>query len=117
MSERVSATAVGRRLRRARVAAGLSQRQLAEPGMSYAYYSRIEAGDRLPSVRALRKLAPKLHVSVSWLETGKDDASYELARWILVDENQQVLLKGRPLLLARRVLAESVGDATSRARR
>lgn len=39
---------------------------------SHAYISRIEAGARQPSVRALRKLAAKLNVSVEWLETGED---------------------------------------------
>ncbi len=48
---------VGERLNRLRRERGLSQRELAEPGVSYAYISRIEAGTRNPSVKALRKLA------------------------------------------------------------
>jgi tetratricopeptide (TPR) repeat protein len=40
--------------------------------VSYAYISRIEAGARTPSVKALRKLAQKLGVSVEYLETGRD---------------------------------------------
>src|SRR6266567_1038323 len=64
--------AVGQRLRRLRQERGLSQRQLASPGVSYAYISRIEAGARRPSVKALRQLAPKLGVSVEYLETGRD---------------------------------------------
>lgn len=63
---------VGDRLREARLRAGLSQRSLSEPGCSYAYISRIEAGARSPSVKVLRKLAPKLGVSVVWLETGHE---------------------------------------------
>ncbi len=63
---------VGQRLRRLRHERGLSQRQLASPGVSYAYISRIEAGARRPSVKALRQLAPKLGVSVEYLETGRD---------------------------------------------
>src|SRR5438128_4006256 len=43
-------------------------------GVSYAYISRIEAGVREPSVKALRKLAEKLGVSVEQLETGKPTA-------------------------------------------
>src|SRR3989441_2783417 len=62
---------VGERLRRLRSAKGLSQRELASPGVSYAYISRIEAGARTPSVKALRQLASKLGVSVEQLETGK----------------------------------------------
>lgn len=64
------AEAVGRRLREARVNAGLSQRQLAFPGCSAAYISRLEAGDRVPSLQLLRKLATKLRVDESYLATG-----------------------------------------------
>ena len=63
---------VGERLRRLRRAKALSQRELASPGVSYAYISRIEAGARTPSVKALRVLAKKLGVSVDYLETGRD---------------------------------------------
>jgi len=63
---------VGQRLRRLRLERGLSQRELACPGVSYAYISRIEAGARQPSVKALRKLAGKLNLSAAYLETGSD---------------------------------------------
>jgi transcriptional regulator with XRE-family HTH domain len=63
---------IGARLKRLRLAGGLSQRDLASLGVSYAYISRIEAGARHPSVKALRLLAPKLGVSVEYLETGSD---------------------------------------------
>ncbi len=66
---------VGIRLHRLRLERGLSQRDLAAPGVSYAYISRIEAGARQPSVKALRKLAAKLSVSVEYLETGSDLSS------------------------------------------
>jgi transcriptional regulator with XRE-family HTH domain len=66
------AETIGQRLRRLRHERGLSQRELASPGVSYAYISRIEAGARRPSVKALRQLAPKLGVSVEYLETGRD---------------------------------------------
>src|SRR6266511_2428830 len=67
-----SAESVGARLKRLRLQRGFSQRDLSSPGVSYAYISRIEAGARTPSVKALRKLAQKLGVSVEYLETGKD---------------------------------------------
>jgi transcriptional regulator with XRE-family HTH domain len=63
---------VGARLKRLRLQQGFSQRDLSSPGVSYAYISRIEAGARTPSVKALRKLAQKLGVSVEYLETGRD---------------------------------------------
>jgi tetratricopeptide (TPR) repeat protein len=63
---------VGARLKRLRLQRRLSQRDLSSPGVSYAYISRIEAGARTPSVKALRKLAQKLGVTVEYLETGRD---------------------------------------------
>jgi transcriptional regulator with XRE-family HTH domain len=63
---------LGDRVRRLREERGLSQRDLSEPGISYAYISRIEAGVRNPSEKALRMLASKLGVSPLYLETGSD---------------------------------------------
>ena len=63
---------IGQRLRRLRTERRLSQRELASPGVSYAYISRIEAGTRQPSVKALRMLARKLGVSADYLETGSE---------------------------------------------
>lgn len=63
---------IGQRIRRLRLELGLSQRALSEPGVSYAYISRIESGTREPSVKAIRKIARKLGVSPDYLETGVD---------------------------------------------
>ncbi|MHB8469022.1 MAG: helix-turn-helix domain-containing protein [Gaiellaceae bacterium] len=63
---------IGQRLKRLRLEQSLSQRELAAPGVSYAYISRLEAGTRQPSVKALRKLAVKLGVTADYLETGAD---------------------------------------------
>jgi transcriptional regulator with XRE-family HTH domain len=62
--------AVGRRLKEARLAAGMSQRALSLPGCSSAYISRLEAGDRVPSLQLLRKLAQKLGVDEEYLARG-----------------------------------------------
>jgi tetratricopeptide (TPR) repeat protein len=67
-----AAETIGQRLRRLRTERRLSQRELSSPGVSYAYISRIEAGTRQPSVKALRMLARKLGVSADYLETGSD---------------------------------------------
>src|SRR5206468_6615692 len=72
VSQASSAETIGARLKRLRLQRGLSQRDLSSPGVSYAYISRIEAGARTPSVKALRKLSQKLGVSVEYLETGRD---------------------------------------------
>ena len=97
-------SSVGERIRERRLALGLSQRDLASEGVSYAYISRLEANTRRPSVRALRKLAVKLGVSVHWLETGEDDPAEELARIVL--DHRAGPLPPRAHTLARRLLRE-----------
>lgn len=66
------AAAVGRRVRDARVRAGLSQRGLAFPGCSPAYVSRVEAGERVPSAQVLAELARRLGVTGEYLATGAE---------------------------------------------
>lgn len=83
---------IGQRLRRLRSERGLSQRELAEPGVSYAYISRIEAGTRQPSVKALRKLARKLGISASYLETGLEISEEEQREMRLADAELEVRL-------------------------
>jgi tetratricopeptide (TPR) repeat protein len=62
--------AVGRRLREARIAAGLTQRDLSFEGCTPAYVSRIEAGARVPSLQVLREFGKRLGVSAEYLATG-----------------------------------------------
>jgi tetratricopeptide (TPR) repeat protein len=68
-----SPAAVGQRLKDARERAGLSQRQLSFSGCSPAYISRIESGDRIPSLQLLRELGKRLGVSEDYLATGAVD--------------------------------------------
>lgn len=64
--------AVGRRVREARDAAGLSQRELAFPGCSSAYISRIERGERIPSLQVMREIARRTGVSEQALAFGQE---------------------------------------------
>ena len=66
---------VGARIKRLREEAGMSQRELADglDRVTSAYISRIEAGTRQPSLRALWEIASKLGVTALWLETGSDE--------------------------------------------
>jgi tetratricopeptide (TPR) repeat protein len=66
--------AVGRRLRKSRNAAGLTQRELSFEGCTAAYVSRIEVGARVPSLQILREFARRLGVSLEYLATGRLDA-------------------------------------------
>ena len=60
------------RLARLRHEQNLSQRALSAPGITYAYISRLEANQRVASLKAIRLLAKKLGVSALYLETGQD---------------------------------------------
>src|SRR5205823_5647639 len=60
---------LGRRLREARERAGLSQRDLAFPGCTNAYISRIESGNRIPSLQVIHEFARRLGVSPQYLAT------------------------------------------------
>jgi transcriptional regulator with XRE-family HTH domain len=96
---------VGERIRARRLELGLSQRKLATEGVTYAYISRIESNERQPSLRALRKIAPTLGVSVYWLETGNPDPAEQLARLVL--EHPGEPLPARATGLARLILRGS----------
>ncbi len=62
---------IGPRLKRLRVARGLTQKELGEPRYTHAYVSTIEAGRRHPSREALEHFAAKLGVDVEELSTGR----------------------------------------------
>jgi transcriptional regulator with XRE-family HTH domain len=61
---------LGRRLRETREAAGLSQRELSFPGCTAAYISRIEKGERVPSLQLIREFAVRLGVSEAFIAYG-----------------------------------------------
>src|SRR5436309_3448779 len=109
---------VGARLKRLRVERGLSQRDLSSPGVSYAYISRIEAGARTPSVKALRKLSQKLGVSVEYLETGTDIREVDDRELRLADAELELRLsndvsEAERKLESIRAEAEAAGDRVS----
>lgn len=80
MSNAVSNETVGTRIRRVRQSQGLSQRAIASEGITFAYISRIESGDRDPSIKALFKIAEKLQVSALYLLTGTDHTECPLCQ-------------------------------------
>jgi transcriptional regulator with XRE-family HTH domain len=111
---------VGARLRRLRVERALSQRELSAPGVSYAYISRIEAGARRPSVKALRMLARKLGVSPEYLETGSEIRDTERRELRLADAELRLRLDDADVAVEdlEEILAESeaLGDAVAATR-
>ena len=62
---------IGSRLKRLRLAKGLTQKELASPSYTHSYVSTIEAGRRRPSRTALEHFAGKLGVGVEELLTGQ----------------------------------------------
>jgi tetratricopeptide (TPR) repeat protein len=111
---------VGARLKRLRVERALSQRDLSSPGVSYAYISRIEAGARRPSVKALRMLARKLGVSPENLETGSEIRDTERRELRLADAELRLRLDQDDVHVAdlEEILteSESLGDAVAATR-
>ena len=71
---------VGSRLFAARGAAGLSQRELSFPGCSAAYISRIERGERVPSLQVMRELARRIGVTEAHLAHGQERLATEVAQ-------------------------------------
>ena len=76
MEHTVDAVAIGRRVRELRAQRGLSQAQLAGPGVSASYASLIESGRRQPSQAVLEGLARALGTTVEYLRHGALAASY-----------------------------------------
>src|ERR1051325_11572226 len=105
VSEGSSVETIGARLKRLRLQRGFSQRDLSSPGVSYAYISRIEAGARTPSVKALRMLAAKLGVSVEYLETGRDIRDTDARELELADAELELRLNDDTAGAERRLLA------------
>jgi transcriptional regulator with XRE-family HTH domain len=68
----VQEESLAQRIFRLRTERGLTQREISRPGVSYAYVSRIEKGERTPSLRAIRLLADGIGVTPEYLETGRD---------------------------------------------
>ena len=64
-------TGLGTRLRQLRVAAGLTQSDLAGDRVSKEYVSQIERGKTRPTKQTLSWIADRLEVDVSYLETGQ----------------------------------------------
>lgn len=75
----LDATAIGKRILKARSDKGISQKELADQVLALGldavritspYISRIERGERLPSTRVLAGIATVLGSTVDYLETG-----------------------------------------------
>src|SRR6476619_4854302 len=71
-----SSSGLGTRLRQLRVAAGLTQSDLAGDRFSKEYVSQIERGKTRPTPQTLAWIAERLGVDTSYLETGQSWDEY-----------------------------------------
>lgn len=106
--------AVGQRLRESRERAGLSQRQLSFEGCSPAYISRIEAGERIPSLQLLREMGRRLGVSEDWLATGLDRDVLSEDRTLL---DAEIALRFNEIDTADTLYTQALDSATTSAER
>jgi tetratricopeptide (TPR) repeat protein len=103
---------VGERLRRLREEQGLSQVDVAGPGVTGAYISRIERGERHPSVNAMRVIARNLGVTLAYLETGRELGDAEERELKLSDAELQLRL-GSDLAELEPTLRQVLQEATA----
>lgn len=97
---------VGARIREARERAGLSQRQLAGEDCTPAYVSRLELGQRVPSIQLLRRLGRRLGVDADFLATGEEPHGNDRA--LLLDA--EVALRLDDSVTARRLYERALAD-------
>ncbi|MET9603364.1 helix-turn-helix domain-containing protein, partial [Streptomyces sp. NPDC006459] len=120
--------AFGHRLKKLRLAQGLSQTALAGEGMSTGYLSRLESGARQPTDRAVGYLADRLGLQSSDFEepatgslahaltlassTGSPDAVVALRRALAAEAHESPVLRWQALWLLARA-ARVQGDHTT----
>ena len=91
LSKTIDPVLLGRRIRAARVAAGLTQTELSKGLASAAYFSRIESGDRRPDAPLLESIAAKLHVPLEELLSGV--SRDQVAEWELERDYAELALQ------------------------
>ncbi len=110
---------LGRRLRSARVAAGLTQGDAGGPELSTAYVSRIEAGSRRPSARALQSLAERVGVPPADLLRSPEDDPAVIELRLTLDYAELALETGEgtdAVAQTRATLAQLPPDSSLRER-
>lgn len=107
--------AVGQRLHAAREAAGISQRELAFPGCSAAYISRIERGERIPSLQVMRELARRIGISESVLAYGRERLDTAVSDAVGAAEAAEAVGDRTELAKAYRALSRAASQAAKSA--
>ena len=86
---------LGRRLRAARLARRMTQTDLAGPGISVGYLSRMESGQRRPSGKVLEELARRLAVPLEQFLGGPSPREVDEVR-LMLDYAELSLESGEP---------------------
>lgn len=107
--------AVGLRVHEARETAGLSQRELAFPGCSAAYISRIERGERIPSLQVLREISRRTGVSEGVLAYGREPMEPAVAHRVREVEAAEATGEQGDVAAAYQALARAASKAAKSA--
>lgn len=99
-----SALQFGKRLRERRLNLGMRQGDLSTQGVTVGYISRLESGDRMPSLQVVRHLASRLGVDEDWLARGE---MAEGSRRIEFNHNEFITV-----VTALQTIAQQWGDPT-----
>lgn len=111
------AHAVGQRLRALRAAAGLTLAELAFPGCSVSYLSRIERGGRVPSAGIAARLAERLGVPTEHLTGRRGGGTIAPGRILMAEMAMRMRDPGAEAALhALLEEADAAGDAHAASR-
>jgi transcriptional regulator with XRE-family HTH domain len=106
--------AVGKRIFDAREAAGLSQRELAFPGCTAAYISRVERGERVPSLQVLCEIARRTGTSEHMLAFGRERLALDVALRLRAAEAAEATGDADARSAAYKALARAAMNASQR---
>ncbi|MDK2901802.1 MAG: hypothetical protein PWR14_706 [Thermosediminibacterales bacterium] len=88
-------TYIGNRIRQLRIKSGLTQEQLGEKAnLHYSYIGQVERGDKVPSLKTLKKITKALNTSLDYLLEPEEEYRVKSDRELLKQELVS-LLKNR----------------------
>ncbi|QSQ09547.1 putative HTH-type transcriptional regulator [Koleobacter methoxysyntrophicus] len=80
-------TYIGNRIRQLRIKSGLTQEQLGEKAnLHYSYIGQVERGDKVPSLKTLKKITKALNTSLDFLLEPEEEYRVKSDRELLKQE-------------------------------
>ena len=89
----------------------MSQRELAFPGCSAAYISRIERGERIPSLQVLRQLARRIGIGEAELAYGREPIDPAVSEAVRAVEAAEETASGSDVARAYQALSRAASRA------